>query len=263
MINQGTDVLMDLGLTSCQARIYLVLCCFGALDAKSISNHSNIARHDVYRITKELEELGLIEKIIHRPNKFKAAKLKQGASILLKRKQKELNTIESKTKSLLENFTPFKKNMEIEKRPLAEFVLCPSKELLINRLMKTIEETKTSIDVSTTCKRFKFACHKLAEKLDKAWLRGVKGRVIIEKTEEPILDFVKTCWKNPYAKVKCHLYPPKTVMAIYDKKEVFIYTEPTADMMESPALWSNNPGVVNLTVDHFEILWMRALTPPC
>ena len=41
------------------------------------------------------------------------------------------------------------------------------------------------------------------------------------------------------------------VMAMYDKKEVFIYIEPTADLEESPALWSNNPSLLALAKDCF------------
>jgi len=51
-------------------------------------------------------------------------------------------------------------------------------------------------------------------------------------------------------------------MAIYDKKEVFIYVEPTADLTESPALWSNNSSLVAMADGCFETLWNTALELP-
>jgi hypothetical protein len=47
-----------------------------------------------------------------------------------------------------------------------------------------------------------------------------------------------------------------------DEKEVFIIAEPTVELSESPALWSNNSSLVNIVEDYFEILWMTALEKP-
>ena len=80
--------------------------------------------------------------------------------------------------------------------------------------------------------------------------------------EESDLDICKTFWKSPYAKLKYLNSIPKTVMAIYDSKEVFIFIEPEADLTESPALWSNNSSVVSMAKDCFEILWITALENP-
>lgn len=47
-------------------------------------------------------------------------------------------------------------------------------------------------------------------------------------------------------------------MAIYDKREVFIFEENDADLTESPALWSNNSGLISLANNHFNVLWKCA-----
>ena len=51
-------------------------------------------------------------------------------------------------------------------------------------------------------------------------------------------------------------------MAIYDKKEVFIYIEPTADLTESPALGRDPFAVGTVTDSFFETLWNTALELP-
>lgn len=262
MKEEELEVLEGLGLASTRARVYLALCRSGISDVETISDITGIARQDIYRIASDLIELGLIETVISRPISYRATPIEDGTSLLLRQRQEELSTLELKTKDLLQNFTPNNKKVEREKTISAQFFLVPSKEALISRLNGAIEKTQTSIDVSTSWKRFKFACYRLADNLEKAWQRDVKGRVIIEKPEEPILDFVKICWKSPNARIKYVQSPPKTVMAIYDKREVFIYVEPTADLTESPALWSNNPSVVTMAADCFEIQWMTALEKP-
>jgi len=55
---------------------------------------------------------------------------------------------------------------------------------------------------------------------------------------------------------------PRTVMVMYDKKEVFIFVKPNADLKESPALWSNDPSLLAMVKDYFEILWKTAMQIP-
>ena len=256
MDKEEIEVLKGLGLASTKARVYLALCHQGVSDIKTISDITGISRQDIYRLTSDLIKLGLVEKVVSHPSRFRATPIEVGVSFLLTQRQKELSILESKTKSLIENF--ISNNKKEEKSLLSQFVFVPSQEALIYRLKKAIENTQTSIDVSTSWKRFKFACYRLAEELEKAWSREVNGRAIIEATKEADLDILKSYWKSPYAKIRFVQSPSKPVMAIYDKEEVFIYMEPTADFTASPALWSNNPSVVVMAGDFFENLWIKA-----
>jgi sugar-specific transcriptional regulator TrmB len=256
-VSREVQTLIDLGLTSLQARIYLALYQTGTSEAATISKVTKVARSDVYRTMYKLQQLGLIEKEITNPIRFKAIPIETGFSILLERKAKKYNELKSKTNSLLLTLKK-KTNCENSFQGESKFVLIPSREVLIQSLTKAIGNTQTNIDVSTSVRRFKLACYRLAESLEKAWQRGVKGRAIIEETEEPFLEVVEASWKNPSAVIRYTPTIPKTVMAIYDKKEVFIYIEPTADLEESPALWSNNPSLLALAKDCFETLWKTA-----
>lgn len=262
MKQQELKVLEGLGLSSTRARVYLALCHHGISNIKTISDIAGIARQDLYRITSDLMELGLIETVISRPISYKATPIEEGVSLLLRRRQKELSTLESKTRNLLQNFSSNNKKAEQEKSISAQFLLIPSSEMLISKLNGAINKTQSSIDVSTSWKRFKFACYQLCEALEKAWQRDVKGRAIIEKLEESNVDSVETYWKSPYARIKYVQSPPKIVMAIYDKREVFIFVQSEANLMQSPALWSNNTSVVTMANNCFELLWITALEKP-
>ena len=255
---QDVDIqtFLGLGLNSSEARVFVALYKIGTAEASRIAKDSAVARPDVYRALSNLHKLGLVERIIAHPFRFRAVPIETGVSILLEHKAKKYMELKSKSASLIRRIN--KKNIHKESYQESQFVLIPSREALIKRLIKTIEKTQTSIDVSTSWKRFKSGCYRLAEPLEEAWRRGVKGRAVIEETEEPALEFVKTYWKSPHAKIRQVHFPPKTVMAMYDKKEVFIYVIPTADMTESPALWSNNPSLVAMAEDCFERLWNTA-----
>ncbi|PVX24406.1 MAG: hypothetical protein CW716_10135 [Candidatus Bathyarchaeum sp.] len=258
--NRGVEVLQGLGLTLCQAKIYLTLCHFGCLDAKTISKNTHIARQDVYRITADLERSRLIEKVISRPTKFKAIPLKKGATFLLEQKHRELNTITSKVKRLLDEFNANKEEQLTEK---AEFVWVPSKEAIIYKIQNSIENAQSSINIVSSYKRIS-KISMFSEALKGAKDRGVKCRIIIDRPEKSraatkILNFLS---KDICCEVRFLPSPPETVMNIYDGKEILIITDPNARLSESPALLSNNPSLISGMQNFFTILWTTALEEP-
>ena len=260
VFNHGLEVLQGLGLTSCQAKIYLALCHFGVLDAKTISKHTSIARQDVYRVTADLETLGLIKKVICRPTKFRAIALEKGVTFLLKQKHNELDTIETESKSLLSKFDCSNKEETTEK---PEFVWVPGKETFLDEMQNAIANAQTSIDILSSYKRFS-NISLLSEAFEKAWSRGVKFRIIIGEPErsrasEAIFKFLS---KSASTEVRFIPSTPETVMDIYDKKEILLITKPNTRMTESPALWSNNPSLVSGMQKYFTCLWDKAQKEP-
>lgn len=251
---ENLRTLISLGLHRSEAKVYLTLDKIGIERAGVIAEIAQVSRPDVYRGLSNLHELGLVEKIIGNPVMFKSTPIKDAVSFLLKQKKVEYAEIESKSADLINkcnNKINYKKNNDIK----SKFVLIPSKQILINNLKKSIDNTEDSIHVLTSKKRLKFACFCLSEQLNKAWKRGVCGRAILERQKHSIFDFQKTCWKNPYAKVKYICDFPKTIMVIYDQREVYIFEKNESDLTESSALWSNNSGLVSLASNHFNMLW--------
>jgi len=249
--------LINLGLHRSEAKVYLTLNKMGTERACVIAEMAQVSRPDVYRGLSNLHDLGLVEKIINNPMLFKSIPIKDAVSFLLRQKDREYAIIKSQSADLIRkcnNKINYKHNGNIR----SKFALIPSKQTLINTLKKSIDNTQESIDVLTSRKRLKFACFCLSEQLNKAWKRGVCGRAILEKNQHSIFDFQKTCWKNPYSKVKYIYNFPKTIMVIYDQKEVFIFEENDLDLTESSALWSNNSGLVSLASNHFNMLWKCA-----
>lgn len=257
--SQYVETLIDLGLTKLEARIYLTIYFEGSSNATTIAKIAKVSRPDIYRIMYRLQKLGLVEKEISYPNKFTAIPIQITIEVLLKQKTKELADLRSKSDFLRESLKGqvFPKNLV----PESKFILIPSKKSLIKKLRSAIENTENTIDIATSSKRFFFACSTFSKTVNKAWLRGVNGRVIIESIEESLLDLVKDTWKTPFAEIKYLPTIPKTVMAIYDKKQVFIFVERYANLEDSAALWSNNSNLVSMANDFFEILWITALDP--
>ena len=257
LIQEGLQILMDLGLTLLQAKIYFTLVETGTAKVKNISQVSRVSRPDVYRTLSKLQELGLIEKEITNPVMFRAIPTEIVIESLLNRKKKKYDELQSKTKFLISNL----KNNYIVNSSQGEsqFVFVPSKEALIKKLKKAIDSAQKSIDVVTTSKRFIYACYCLSGSLEKAWQRNVKGRVIIENPEKLQTEIFEKTWRKPWADIRIVSTVPPTVIDMYDNKEVFIFTKPAADLKDSPALWSNDPSIICLTQHYFELMWINAL----
>lgn len=249
------QLFIDLGLGVTEAKVYSTLLELGTAKASAISKVSMVARPDVYRALSNLQEVGLIEKIVAHPLLFRSIPVENGISIMLEQKAKKYSRLEAQSAALISKIKNKKNNISV---PESQLVLIPSKQALIKNLHKSIENSHKRIDVFTSCKRLKFACHCLSEQLENAWQRGVKGRAILEENCELMFDFQRTCWRKPSAQIKYIDSFPKTVMAIYDSKEVYIFLDNKADLTESSALWTANSGLVSLAQYGFNSCWKQA-----
>jgi hypothetical protein len=86
-------------------------------------------------------------------------------------------------------------------------------------------------------------------------------RLVVEKPENlnSWPEIVQELKKNPSCTLRTVTNHPTVRLGIYDKKEVFIASNPTTYAMMSPALWSNNPSLLSIIHDYFEILWLTAI----
>ena len=260
MASKHNETLIDLGLTKLEAEVYLSLHVEGKSNATEISRSTRISRPDVYRILSRLQEDSLIEKEINYPNEYKAIPIQTAVDMLLKQKSKKLDDLRSKTDLLLESLKNTTNPMKTELQ--SKFIIIPSRQVLIKKLKKAIDLSKKTIEVSTSSKRFFLACNTFSGPFINAWSRGVKGRVVIEEIEESILDNIRESWKSPFAEIKYLPTIPTTIIAIFDKKEVFLVLERNAGLQDSDALWSNNPNLLSMANDFFEKQWITAMPTP-
>jgi sugar-specific transcriptional regulator TrmB len=251
--------LNDLGLTLVQAKIFLSLSQTETMDAKTISQLSTVARPDVYRALTKLQEAGLIEKEIGRPALFRTIPTEDAFALLMENQSRKHKELKAKTANLSRKY---KKSNQSSFFTRHNFVFVPSKKALIKSLKKAIDNSQRSIEVSTSCKRLALAGYSLVENLQNAWDRGVKGRVVIDCCSEKKIESIKKFWRAPWAEIRYLPIVPRTVMAMYDKREAFVFTKPNAQLNESPALWSNVPSLVAMADDYFEILWSTAMEDP-
>ena len=256
------QILIDLGLTLKQARVYLALIESGPIKVSEISKSSQVARPDVYPALSKLQKLGIVEKIIKTPLQYRATPINEGISRLLNTKTQQYEKVRTEAKILLSTAKkekPKKKQIETP-----QFVLIP-KRTVTERIKTSIEKAQLNIDLVLSWKRFSQGiASTFAESIETAWAKNVKIRFIIEspsesKTAKQLIQF---CEEKPSCQTRFTPHYPKATFGIYDKKEIYLIAKSKTDLPGSPALWSNNQSLISAMEDYFEILWLTAMKEP-
>ena len=260
-MEKNVQSLKGLGLTVSQAKVYLAILKLEKATAKTLSNCSKVARAEAYRVLAELEEEGLVEKIIATPTEFKTSPIEDCVRILIERQKTEISKHEKEAAELLQNLkrTATKILLQAENE---QFSLVPKKEAITLRTTKALDSAQTSHDSIVSWKKFSNLMLN-AQKfgIQDALKRGIKIRFITEKPEdgESLSKNVKTFQKKYFFKVKYLLDAPLAHVGLFDNKEVFINTSTTAGLAQTPLLWSHNPSLIAIVRDYFEITWITSM----
>ena len=262
--DEDVEALTSLGLTILQAKVYLALVESGSSTIKEISKNAGVARQDLYRITSELQKLGLIEKVIAVPTEFKAIELTLVTTILLQRLHKKEAETREKVLKLMQRHKEKKGKAKPEEKEHL-FIMIPDGEAVTRKTMKALDNTQKSMDSIISWVKFSSLMLNTRKfRLKRALERGVKLRFITEKPkdEKQIPKIVKTYRKKYPFEVRYLPANPSAHIALYDKKEVCINTSTKAGLTETPLLWSNSPSLTAVIHDYFEILWLTAMEEP-
>jgi HTH-type transcriptional regulator, sugar sensing transcriptional regulator len=254
------QVLVDLGLTLKQARVYLALARFGISRTLELSKTSNVARPDLYDALEKLQNIGLVEKIIKKPVEYRAAPLSEGLFLLLKTKEDQFEKIRAETEILRETvrLDEAKNKNQTEN---SQFVLIPAGRAVLDKIAASIENAQCTIELVVSWKRFsRGITSSFAESIEKAWAKNVKIRFIVEKPQkgETSMQLVEFFKAKPSSQIRFIQAHPNTIFGIYDKKHVYVIVATRSDLQNSPALWSNNDALISLASDLFETLWLTS-----
>ena len=179
---EDAQALTRLGLTSSQAKVYLALLELEKATARTLSKCSNVARQEAYRILAELQEKGLVEKIIAMPTEFKSIPIEDCLHILIERKKTEISETQKKATKLLQKLKE-KNSKNTLQEDETRFSLS-SEQAAVRRKKGTLNAVQRSFDVVTSWRNPHADLFIHMEEIGEALQRGVEIRVIIDKPDE-------------------------------------------------------------------------------
>jgi sugar-specific transcriptional regulator TrmB len=256
MMTKAVKLLNELGFTNSQARVYATLAANGNLGVANLSKLSEVHRTDLYRVLKELEKKGFVERIIANPTMFSAIPLDVCLDILIQKHAEKFSQLRKEvidTKRMFISKT--RKNKPVGQ---SKFVLVPGRRV-VERIGKSIDETEKKADLVISSMRFIKGMFAFSDKMKKSWDRGVKWRIVVYKDEDSkdFWKWMKFCKKTQLCQIRITAGEPRNVIGIYDQKQVFIIDNPRTKLTDSSALWSSNFGLIQLARDQFERSWKK------
>lgn len=253
VINDGdTRALIDLGLTGAQARIYLALLRIGISSIREVAKISKVARPDTYRAIAGLHELGLVEKLLTTPTKFKPLPIDDAVNILMLRRTRESIELNERANRLIKNFEEKKNSPTIEE---SQFIVIPKGETLELKTQRMIDNAQETVSLVVPQRRIRPLIANYLELFKNALKRKVTVRAITdghsENESHEILELLKfRMFEIEYATTE-----PCVIFILIDNKEILLMTSAKVGYLESPAVWSNNPGLIELAQGYFELTW--------
>ena len=170
---RGEQMLRELGLTFSQAKVYIALIRLGeSCTAKAVSDSSHIPRQDAYRIIAELQQLGLVEKVIATPMRFKAIPIREALSLLLEIRRSKTESLQEKASQLAADFSE-KDHDAIFEEDKDQFVLVSEKTAFARLVRKAVEAAGSRILIVTSWQE----CVQLLSMLSEAWNNAVENGV--------------------------------------------------------------------------------------
>src|SRR4030065_18558 len=84
MVNdENTDLLLGLGLSLNQARVYLAILKLEKTTVGQVAKFSKVRREEVYRTLPTLEKMGLIERLLGKPTEIRATLISDSLTLLV------------------------------------------------------------------------------------------------------------------------------------------------------------------------------------
>lgn len=208
-----------------------------------------------------LEQMGLVERVIVIPTKYKPMPVFDGLSILMGRKDKENIELQIEAAKLCENFKRNDSSQVAENQNM-QYIMIPEGEALLIKLKKIFENAEKTVSIQFPQKML-LPLFLNDETVERTVKRNVEVKVITEKNPtfklpKSILELTR---KHPF-EIRYNGNSSFVPFGICDRKEALLPISSNPFGFMSPAVWSNNPNFVEFAQNYFDAEWFAASQMP-
>ncbi len=251
--SECVEVLVGLGLTGRQARVYLALLRTGDATAKTISGAAQVNHQDIHGVINSLQQVGLVQKRLTHPTTFRASPIEGVLNALLDQKTAELSKIKQQAQ-YLKSYALVSGKAQALAKPCFGVVSEGDKG---KKYLNAILSTQNSIDAIVTYLQLRQMTMHYEAQLENALRKGVQIRIITEKTQkQPLPKWIQQEQDN--LNIKFLQKPSAAVFTIFDESQVSMALSNSVNLRKGPNFWTNNPAMVALSKSYFEAVWTRA-----
>ena len=256
--DEDTDLLLGLGLSLNQARVYLAILKLEKTTVGQVAKFSNVRREEVYRTLPTLEKMGLIERLLGKPTEIRATPISDALSFLVSEEKaksdERLSGMRRKVKSL---------SLKDWKQPLpgdeSIYILIAEKKAILAKTSGLIRNSIKEVALIADKARIILILSQFSDEYNQAIKNGAQVRLLFEG-ESPdglLKEKAKKLIDGASVHVKFHLETLNHFI-MSDDKEALITTSKESGLGESPSLWTNNSNLIGVLRTSFESDWEKA-----
>jgi sugar-specific transcriptional regulator TrmB len=256
--DENTDLLLGLGLSLNQARVYLAILRLEKTNVGQAAKFSKVRREDVYRVLPSLEKMGLIEKLMGKPTQVRATPISDALGFLVAEEKdksdERLTGMRNKVQKL---------SLKDWKQPLpgeeSLYILIAEKKAILAKTSELIRNSKKEVAMIADKGRIIPILSQFSDECKQAIKKGAQIRLIFEgDTPDGLLKAkVKKLIDGASVHVKFHSEPLNHFI-MSDDKEALITASKESGLGESPSLWTNNNNLIGVLRTGFESDWEKA-----
>jgi sugar-specific transcriptional regulator TrmB len=256
--DESTDLLLGLGLSLNQARVYLAVLKLEKTTVAQVAKYSKVRREDVYRILPSLEKMGLIERLLGKPTEIRATPISDALSLLVSEEK-------NKSDDRLTGMRSSVKRLSLKdwKQPLpgeeSIYILIAEKKAILAKTSELIRNSKTEVALIADKGRIIPVLSQFLDEFRQAIKKGAQIRLIFEgqNPDSLLRERVKKLIDVASVNVKFH---PEALnhFIMSDDKEALITADKESGLGESPSLWTNNSNLIGVLRTGFESDWEKA-----
>ena len=257
------DILEDLGLTQNQAKVYLSTAKIGPATVSDIAKHSKVRREEIYRLLPDLERIGLIERLLGKPQRIRTPDVKAAMETLLQhervRAQARIAEVTEKTDMIQEYLVKTGLDVEPQSDIDDDFALLEEKESIRTRVHEMIKKTESHIDVSYTRPNIVWFLSSQSQLLIEAIDRNVKIRLLSNpiKEKDRIPKIIERRFSETASVELKYITEVLINYLIIDNKEALIITS-SKHQPNAHNLYTTNKNLVTLVQRAFEMSWSES-----
>jgi sugar-specific transcriptional regulator TrmB len=257
-LEENLSILVELGLSYLQAKVFLTLAKSRTLKASEISSLTGIARPDVYRVLVQLDEAGLVEVMLSKPEEFQALSIEECVSNLIQRRILKTADLQKKALILTQDFKGKLENEEPEEK--FQFKLISNKEAVFAKAEKMTKNAQKTICFLASRRRMIAWLLNYLPIMEEAIERKVCCQIIMPKADNDrsLRKITEALDKYPNFSLRTISEVPSVGLSVWDRKETMLNTLAIDTPLPHPALWSNNKSIVEVSQNYFDCTWQKA-----
>ena len=257
--DENTDLLLGLGLTLNQAKVYLAILKLEKTTVGQVANYSKVRREDVYRILPSLEKMGLIERLLGKPTEIRATLIADSLALLVAEEKNKAEQRLTGMRSMVQKLSL----KEWKQPPIGEesiYILIAERKAILAKTSELVRNSIREVALIADKARMMPVLAQFSDEYRLATKNGAHIRLLFEGCcpDDLLKKQVKKYIGNGDS-VHVRFHPEALNHFIMsDDKEALIATSKESGLGEGQSLWTNTRNLIGVLRTSFESDWDKA-----